>query len=973
MHGPPILYAGLIVFFVALLGSTALAAGPCDDQNVPTCGACTSGGCVGPGGFAYPYCRVIGSDFIGNLTHLETVFFCSDFASVNCGFQGMQGLFKSDGTKNGITIKNCNIRQNWSSIQTIQVNGANTKLLSNNFIDDGTNLFDTVMNANQGLVVSGNHFSLLSRLTTSSNNVTFSGNTRPNDPILNPPFLFTGSNNVISENSGSYRFEIKGTASNPSLNNTFSGNDFNQATVLFSYSSGNQITDNTFASPWSENALTMNNSSNNTVTNNIFVGPYPFSKFDTTSTDIGFNTFVGGGMMVDGSFNTIHDNVISNKGNSSVMLGSSSNNNTLTKNVICTAAGYVGGVGISNSGVSNTGSNNKCEITTNWSDSGMTNGCAFSCFTPVVLVHGYYGDPVGTWTTTKNFLQSKGFKVYAVDLDPGIPPANGNIKGYANVLKAFIDDVKEAEGVNKVDIVAHSMGGLVSRWYIQGKDYGGDVRTLIMEGTPNHGTPLGNVPFLLPMIYPVSFFGVGTAGYQMLPHSWVINELNTGDPLYYSDFFPDVISPTVKYYTITGTQGFTTFPQSLSSLFLPGSDDGVVPAGSVPLSGVPNFTYSLNHTNLHENTAVLNKVYDLLISSNSPAGLPSEAAGSFSVLDSFTTSLNSGQTFTDTMVVDQITPHMVVPLFPPDTVSDFNLVSPTGKVYTPTSLDANTTIEQNAATGIKAYSVKTPVKGVWSVKIKASPTSGAIQASVWTLTQNVLTLKLAHFTTIGPNQPLVLTAKITNGVPVVTGATVVATFTSPASSVSSIPLLDDGTHNDGSANDGTYGGTFTNTSGVGAYSIQVDANGTANGGFQRVAHSVFEVGDSIDVEIVSAKTKSPVLLNSPTVLTAQIRNNGNVPATNIMIKAKEGKIGEDVNAIGETTVTVSPNQTVPVTFNWTPHAAIDYNVSVFVSSFNDSIDFNSSNNSITIGVKVINCTKPLGTGGIVVGKCIVNK
>ncbi|HEX8973974.1 MAG TPA: hypothetical protein VF817_00630, partial [Patescibacteria group bacterium] len=40
----------------------------------------------------------------------------------------------------------------------------------------------------------------------------------------------------------------------------------------------------------------------------------------------------------------------------------------------------------------------------------------------------------------------------------------------------------------KVNIVAHSMGGLVSRSYVQSPDYRGDVDNLIMIATPNHGS-----------------------------------------------------------------------------------------------------------------------------------------------------------------------------------------------------------------------------------------------------------------------------------------------------------------------------------------------------------------------------------------------------------------------------------------------------------------------------------------------------
>jgi len=56
-------------------------------------------------------------------------------------------------------------------------------------------------------------------------------------------------------------------------------------------------------------------------------------------------------------------------------------------------------------------------------------------------------------------------------------------------LKQKIDEVKIACGCNKVDIVAHSMGGLVVRAYAESNYYGGDIDQLVFLGTPHRGSP----------------------------------------------------------------------------------------------------------------------------------------------------------------------------------------------------------------------------------------------------------------------------------------------------------------------------------------------------------------------------------------------------------------------------------------------------------------------------------------------------
>lgn len=71
---------------------------------------------------------------------------------------------------------------------------------------------------------------------------------------------------------------------------------------------------------------------------------------------------------------------------------------------------------------------------------------------------------------------------------------NSRIQDIAQALKQALLDVGITTDAGKqVDIVAHSMGGLVSRWFIERE--GGDamIRKLVMVGTPNGGSPYANV------------------------------------------------------------------------------------------------------------------------------------------------------------------------------------------------------------------------------------------------------------------------------------------------------------------------------------------------------------------------------------------------------------------------------------------------------------------------------------------------
>jgi hypothetical protein len=59
----------------------------------------------------------------------------------------------------------------------------------------------------------------------------------------------------------------------------------------------------------------------------------------------------------------------------------------------------------------------------------------------------------------------------------------------AENLAQKIEEVRNESKISKVDLVAHSMGGLVARHYIESLDYANDIDQLITLGTPHLGAP----------------------------------------------------------------------------------------------------------------------------------------------------------------------------------------------------------------------------------------------------------------------------------------------------------------------------------------------------------------------------------------------------------------------------------------------------------------------------------------------------
>ena len=100
---------------------------------------------------------------------------------------------------------------------------------------------------------------------------------------------------------------------------------------------------------------------------------------------------------------------------------------------------------------------------------------------------------------------AKTFRIDFSDLANGfdlLAVANVPTVRKAGELKVVIDAIKRFTGAPGVILVAHSLGGLATRAYIQGiglnRDgatipYGNDVAALIMISTPNQGSVLANL------------------------------------------------------------------------------------------------------------------------------------------------------------------------------------------------------------------------------------------------------------------------------------------------------------------------------------------------------------------------------------------------------------------------------------------------------------------------------------------------
>ncbi|WP_055714482.1 esterase/lipase family protein [Streptomyces torulosus] len=120
---------------------------------------------------------------------------------------------------------------------------------------------------------------------------------------------------------------------------------------------------------------------------------------------------------------------------------------------------------------------------------------------PVVLVHGTFANSVDNWLGLAPYLVNRGYCVYSLDYGqlPGVPFFNGlgPIDKSARQLDTFVDQVLASTGAAEVDLVGHSQGGMMPRYYLKFLGGAAEVNALIGIAPSNHGTTLGGLTQLL--------------------------------------------------------------------------------------------------------------------------------------------------------------------------------------------------------------------------------------------------------------------------------------------------------------------------------------------------------------------------------------------------------------------------------------------------------------------------------------------
>ncbi|MGW9306332.1 lipase family alpha/beta hydrolase [Streptomyces cyaneofuscatus] len=115
---------------------------------------------------------------------------------------------------------------------------------------------------------------------------------------------------------------------------------------------------------------------------------------------------------------------------------------------------------------------------------------------PVVLLHGFI-DNRSVFLLLRRALTRQGRRHLA---SLNYSPLTRDLRTAAELLGRHVEEICARTGQREVDIVGHSLGGLIARYYVQ--RLGGDrrVRTLVTLGTPHGGTAVAPGAGLHPIV-----------------------------------------------------------------------------------------------------------------------------------------------------------------------------------------------------------------------------------------------------------------------------------------------------------------------------------------------------------------------------------------------------------------------------------------------------------------------------------------
>lgn len=360
---------------------------------------------------------------------------------------------------------------------------------------------------------------------------------------------------------------------------------------------------------------------------------------------------------------------------------------------------------------------------------------------PLVFVHGWNGlndsceqvNPDEYFHLTDDRLRYSAYYVEYAYLETSscyTPPLIINTV----YLRAAIQRAKLATGQPKVILIAHSMGGLVSRAYIESESYRDDVLKLFTFGSPHEGVPHEVLLHLL---------NTATFGTKCMIQAGACEFTESSMAIFNEQHRQN---PDVEYHLISGDAPFWSRNNSgrVMAGLIPGADDGIVPASSgtaveayaevdrFQTDEVHNLSFGVNTYFTRNGGPSNSDLYCLeamLVEGGSacvePEMTTSELSSQMGSLEAIMvrSPFIDGQVDSNETVTHTVNLPGGTTVFAAQWISGaatFVLMSPVGELITPSTLDQNPQLGTYEATAAGAtYVISETTAGTWEMIVSA--------------------------------------------------------------------------------------------------------------------------------------------------------------------------------------------------------------------------------------------------------------
>jgi len=196
---------------------------------------------------------------------------------------------------------------------------------------------------------------------------------------------------------------------------------------------------------------------------------------------------------------------------------------------------------------------------------------------PIILMHGFFGwGDVGAFSYFAGVvddLEDLGFEVF----EPAVSPIN-SMEVRAD---QWVEEINARYPNQKINIIAHSQGGLDARYMISTLGWGDRVDALVTVATPHYGSAIADIAVgIIPgfaqdvIDWIMNMFGLDWDGIAQLTHEYVEETFNPANP----------DDPRVTYYSYQTDAEDNCFfllePTHFLIGLFDGANDGVVPTDS---------------------------------------------------------------------------------------------------------------------------------------------------------------------------------------------------------------------------------------------------------------------------------------------------------------------------------------------------------------------------------------------------------